>query len=100
MYKFEEICELIRLVASTRVGSLDIEHGGTRVRIKGTPQVSVVESVPVAIAEAAAQIGERAIIRHREICRRIAGSRPGHALYERHGSTGYAQCGCVEGEPK
>jgi len=55
MYKFEEICELIRLVASTRVGSLDIEHGGTRVRIKGTPQVSVVESVPVAIAEAAAQ---------------------------------------------
>ncbi len=56
MYKFEEICELIRLVASTRVGSLEIEHGGTRVRIKGTPQVSVVESVPVplAVGEAAA----------------------------------------------
>ena len=55
MYKFEEICELIRLVASTRVGSLEIEHGGTRVRIKGTPQVPVVESVPVPVSEVAAQ---------------------------------------------
>ena len=55
MYKFEEICELIRLVASTRVGSLEIEHGGTRVRIKGTPQVSVVESVSVPVSEVAAQ---------------------------------------------
>jgi len=55
MYKFEEICELIRLVASTRVGSLEIEHGGTRVRIKGSPQVSVVESAPVPVPESDAQ---------------------------------------------
>ncbi len=56
MYKFEEICELIRLVASTRVGSLDIEHGGTKIKIKGTPQISVVESTSMAMAEAAAQL--------------------------------------------
>jgi acetyl-CoA carboxylase biotin carboxyl carrier protein len=55
MYKFEEICELIRLVASTRVGSLEIEHGGTRIRVEGTPQISVVDSLPAALHETVPQ---------------------------------------------
>jgi acetyl-CoA carboxylase biotin carboxyl carrier protein len=44
MFKFEEMCELIRLVASTRVAGVEVEHGGTRIRIEGVPQVSVVEA--------------------------------------------------------
>ena len=35
MFKFEEICELVRLVGSTRVGGVEIEHGGSRLRIEG-----------------------------------------------------------------
>ena len=56
MYKFEEICELIRLVASTRVASLEIEHGGTRIKVEGTSPVSVVEAVPVSAAHPMPQI--------------------------------------------
>jgi len=36
-FKFEEICELIRLVGTTGVGGVDIEHAGGRLRIKGAP---------------------------------------------------------------
>jgi acetyl-CoA carboxylase biotin carboxyl carrier protein len=52
MFKFEEICELIRLVGSTKVGRIEIEHGGTSIRIDGphvTP-VSVVSGGPPAIS--------------------------------------------------
>ncbi len=36
MFKFEEICELIRLVGSSGVASVEIEHGGSRLRIEGS----------------------------------------------------------------
>jgi acetyl-CoA carboxylase biotin carboxyl carrier protein len=52
MFKFEEICELIRLVGSTKVGRVEIEHGGTSIRIDGphvTP-VSVVSGGPPAVS--------------------------------------------------
>ena len=45
MFKFEEICELIRLVGSTGVAGVEIEHGGTRICIDGVPVV------PIAAAE-------------------------------------------------
>ena len=35
MFKFEEICELIRLVGSSGVASVEVEHGGSRLRIEG-----------------------------------------------------------------
>ena len=44
MFKFDEICELVRLVGSTKVGSLEIEHAGSRIRIEGAapaPQIAV-----------------------------------------------------------
>jgi acetyl-CoA carboxylase biotin carboxyl carrier protein len=40
MFKFDEICELIRLVGSTRVASVEIEHAGSRLSIKGLKVVS------------------------------------------------------------
>jgi len=40
MFKFEEICELIRLVGSTGVAGLEIEHGGTRICIDGVPTMA------------------------------------------------------------
>ncbi|HHQ49490.1 MAG TPA: acetyl-CoA carboxylase biotin carboxyl carrier protein [Acidobacteria bacterium] len=49
MFKFEEICELIRLVSSTGLASVEIEHGGSRVKIEGAGGVAVssVPAVPV-----------------------------------------------------
>jgi acetyl-CoA carboxylase biotin carboxyl carrier protein len=44
MFKYEEICELIRLVSSTNVASVEIEHAGTRLRIDGPAPVSVTEA--------------------------------------------------------
>jgi acetyl-CoA carboxylase biotin carboxyl carrier protein len=35
MFKFDEICELVRLVGSTKVAGLEIEHAGSRIRIDG-----------------------------------------------------------------
>jgi acetyl-CoA carboxylase biotin carboxyl carrier protein len=35
MFKFDEICELIRLVGSSQVASFELEHGGSRLRIEG-----------------------------------------------------------------
>ena len=47
MYKFDEICELIRLVGSAGVASVEIEHAGSRVRIDGAQRVvSAVEAQP------------------------------------------------------
>lgn len=44
MLKFEEICELVRLVGSTGVARVEVEHGGSRIEIKGRPQTQVVVS--------------------------------------------------------
>ena len=35
MFKFEEICELVQLVGSTGVASVEVDHAGSRVRIEG-----------------------------------------------------------------
>ncbi len=48
MFKFEEICELIRLVGSSGVASVELEHGGSRLRIEG--RVPVPEGVPLVAA--------------------------------------------------
>jgi acetyl-CoA carboxylase biotin carboxyl carrier protein len=45
MFKFEEICELIQLVGSSGVSTLEVEHAGSRVRIEGRAQAT---AVPVA----------------------------------------------------
>jgi acetyl-CoA carboxylase biotin carboxyl carrier protein len=42
MLKFEEICELVRLVGSTGIARVEVEHGGARVEIEGRPQPQVV----------------------------------------------------------
>jgi len=53
MFKFEEICELVRLVGSTQVACLEIERAGSRLRIEGPHRVAagpaaVHPTVPVA----------------------------------------------------
>jgi acetyl-CoA carboxylase biotin carboxyl carrier protein len=48
MFKFEEICELIRLVGSSKVASVEVEHAGTRVRIEGVPPAA--NELPAATA--------------------------------------------------
>ena len=45
MFKFDELCELIHLVGSTEVASVEIEHAGGRLRIDGKAPVSVVNHV-------------------------------------------------------
>lgn len=52
MFKFEEICELIRLVGSTKVARIEIEHGGTSLRIDGphAAPVSVVSGGSPAVS--------------------------------------------------
>jgi acetyl-CoA carboxylase biotin carboxyl carrier protein len=49
MFKFEEICELIRLVGSSGVATVEVEHAGSRVRIEGRTQGA---SAPTATAAA------------------------------------------------
>jgi len=51
MLKFEEICELVRLVGSTGVARVEVEHDGIRLEIKGRPQAQVVVA-PVAGVDA------------------------------------------------
>ncbi len=48
MFKFEEICELVRLVGTTGVASVEVEHAGSRLRIEGPPQVPTIATSPVA----------------------------------------------------
>ena len=55
MFKFEEICELIRLVGSSGVASVEVEHAGSRVRIEGVAHVVAV--APAAGPAPAAAIG-------------------------------------------
>jgi acetyl-CoA carboxylase biotin carboxyl carrier protein len=54
MFKFEEICELIQLVGSTGVASLEVEHAGSRVRIDGRAQIV---AAPAAVAVPAVSAG-------------------------------------------
>ena len=42
MLKFEEICELVRLVGTTGVARVEIEHGGARIQVEGRPLPQVV----------------------------------------------------------
>jgi acetyl-CoA carboxylase biotin carboxyl carrier protein len=54
MFKFEEICELVQLVGSTGVASVEVDHAGSRVRIEGAVRPSaavqkVVEAAPVQV---------------------------------------------------
>ena len=57
MFKFDELCELIRIVGSTEVAMVEIEHAGGRLRIDGKAPAPVVSHpVPVALAPAAVTI--------------------------------------------
>jgi acetyl-CoA carboxylase biotin carboxyl carrier protein len=37
MFTFAELCELIRLVSDTRVGGVEVEKDGMKVRVEGVP---------------------------------------------------------------
>ncbi len=57
MFKFDELCELIRLVGSTEVAMVEIEHAGGRLRIDGKAPATVVShAAPVSQAPAAVTI--------------------------------------------
>ncbi len=65
MFKFEEICELIRLVGSSGVAHVEVEHAGSRVRIEGRTQVvaapaASAQSLPQPLAEVAVAHGSTA----------------------------------------
>ena len=60
MFKFDEICELIKLVASTGVAALEVEHGGSKLRIDGVPPVVVAGSSTTATAAGATATGPAA----------------------------------------
>ncbi|NOZ78215.1 MAG: acetyl-CoA carboxylase biotin carboxyl carrier protein [Acidobacteria bacterium] len=47
MFKFEEICELIQLVGSTGISSIEIERSGSKLRIEGVPRPMVMEGTTV-----------------------------------------------------
>jgi len=53
MFKIEEIRELIELVGSSGVSSVEVEHAGSRVRIEGQAPVVVAAPAPVAAGQAA-----------------------------------------------
>ncbi len=48
MFKFEEICELIKLVGSSGVSSVEVEHAGSRLRIEGQAPIVVAAPAPAA----------------------------------------------------
>lgn len=54
MFKFDEICELVRLVGATKVAGLEIEHAGSRIRIEGV-------AAPAAIAVTAPATVEHSV---------------------------------------
>ena len=58
MYKFEEICELIQLVGSTGVASVEIEHAGSRVRVEGAPARLIVGEAQVPSVASSAVVAE------------------------------------------
>ncbi|MCS7182238.1 MAG: acetyl-CoA carboxylase biotin carboxyl carrier protein [Thermoanaerobaculum sp.] len=54
MFSFDEICQLIRLVAETRVGGVELERDGAKLRIDGVqaPAAAPVLGTPVVSEEA------------------------------------------------
>ena len=61
MFKFEELCELIRLVDSSDVASVEVEHAGSRVRIEGKlPAVVAAPTAPAAAVVAPPVVAEEA----------------------------------------
>lgn len=54
MFKFDELCELIRLVGSTEVAAVEIEHAGGRLRIDGKAQAPVMNAAPAVVQAPAA----------------------------------------------
>ena len=55
MFKFEEICELIQLVGSSGVSTVEVEHAGSRVRIEGRAPVAAAPVAAPAHAESVPQ---------------------------------------------
>jgi acetyl-CoA carboxylase biotin carboxyl carrier protein len=43
MFTFAELCDLIRVVSETRIGGIEVEKDGARVRIDGVPVAPQVE---------------------------------------------------------
>jgi acetyl-CoA carboxylase biotin carboxyl carrier protein len=64
MFKFEEICELIRLVGSSGVANVEVEHAGSRVRIEGRAQVVTSQAAPTASAASLPQPVAAAPVAH------------------------------------
>jgi acetyl-CoA carboxylase biotin carboxyl carrier protein len=64
MFKFEEICELIQLVGSSGVASVEVEHAGSRVRIDGRTQVVAAPAAAVASAPSSPQPVAGAAVAH------------------------------------
>ena len=60
MFKFEEICELIRLVGSSGVSTVEVEHAGSRVRIEGPAQAAAAPVAPPTAAASAPQVASEA----------------------------------------
>jgi acetyl-CoA carboxylase biotin carboxyl carrier protein len=54
MFKFEEICELIQLVGSSGVSTVEVEHAGSRVKIEGRALVAAAPAATPAAAVLAA----------------------------------------------
>ncbi len=54
MFKFSEICELVQLVGTTGVASVEVEHGGSRMRIEGPAPTAAVAAPPAGPPPAAA----------------------------------------------
>ncbi len=50
IFSFEEVCELVRLVGSTEVASVEIADGESRLRIKGRPQPQVQQVAAPAVS--------------------------------------------------
>ena len=47
MFTFEELCQLIHVVAETRVGGVEVERDGVRFRIDGVPAAPAAPSTPL-----------------------------------------------------
>lgn len=56
MFKFEELCELIRLVGSSDVACFEIEHAGGRLRIDGKAPATVVAASPSMVSAPATSV--------------------------------------------
>ncbi len=47
MFTFDELCQLIRVVSETRVGGVELERDGSRLRIDGVPLPPAVAGTPL-----------------------------------------------------